>query len=56
MYRSCKIYQRNCIYEDGYISETKRNVKTRWGENDNSRNAGFQTSLSTQKLQMVYYC
>ena len=26
MYKSCKIYQGDCIYKDNYIGETKRNI------------------------------
>ena len=26
MYKSCKIYQGDCIYKDNYIGEAKRNI------------------------------
>ena len=35
MYRSCKIYQVDCICNDDYIGEIGRNVITHWGEHNN---------------------
>ena len=36
LYPACKIYYEVCEYAKDYISETKRNIITRWSQHDNA--------------------